>query len=207
MGLYSRHIFPRLMDWALGTRIVGRMRDEALEPANGHVLEIGFGTGLNLSHYPSKVTRLTVVEPRTALERRVQQRIAEARMPIEQFKLDASGRLPFEDASFDSVVTTFTLCSIDDVASALAEMRRVLKADGRYIFLEHGRSDDPRTARRQDRFNPIQRIVGDGCNVNRRIDSLIRESGFDIEKLDRFVMPDTPRLFGEMYRGTARGRI
>jgi len=195
------------MDWALGTGIVGRMRDEALEPATGHVLEIGFGTGLNLSHYPSKVTRLTVVEPRIALQRRVQQRIADARMPVEQFKLDASGRLPFEDASFDSVVTTFTLCSIGDVAAALTEMRRVLKADCRYIFLEHGRSDDPRTAKRQDRFNPIQRIVGDGCNVNRRIDSLIREGGFEIEKLDRFLMPETPRLFGEMYRGTARGRI
>ena len=125
-------------------------------------------------------------------------------MPIEQFKLDASGRLPFEDGSFDSVVTTFTLCSIQDVASALSEMRRVLRADGRYIFLEHGRSDDPRTAKRQDRFNPIQRIVGDGCNVNRSIDSLIRGSGFEIEKLDRFLMPETPRMFGEMYRGTAK---
>jgi ubiquinone/menaquinone biosynthesis C-methylase UbiE len=183
------------------------MRSEALAPARGHVLEIGFGTGLNLSHYPSSVTRLTVIEPRAALEDRVRRRIARAPMPVERFQLDASGRLPFEDGSFDSVVTTFTLCSIADVSSALSEIRRVLKAEGRYIFLEHGRSDDPRVAKRQDRFNPIQRIVGDGCNLNRAIDRLIREGGFEIEKLDRFVMPDTPKMLGEMYRGIARGAL
>ena len=134
MGLYSKHIFPRLMDWGLGSRIVARERRAALDPALGHVLEIGFGTGLNLPHYPPAVTRLTVIDPNPMLPDRVARRISEAKMPVEQFKLDASGRLPFEDASFNSVVTTFTLCSIDDLAPALREIRRVLRPEGQYLF-------------------------------------------------------------------------
>ena len=204
MGIYSKHIFPRLMDWALRSRIVGRERRIALEPAQGDVLEIGFGTGLNLRHYPAAVTKLTVIDPNPMLEDRVARRISEARMPVEQLQLDASGRLPFEDASFDSVVTTFTLCSIDKINPALREMRRVLRPEGLFLFLEHGRSADPRIAKRQDFFNPVQKLIASGCNLNRPIDDLIRESGFCIVELDRFVMDDTPRIVGEMYRGTAR---
>ncbi|MEK6299670.1 MAG: class I SAM-dependent methyltransferase [Acidobacteriota bacterium] len=203
MGFYSKHIFPRLMDWVLGNRIVSSERRRALEFARGDVLEVGFGTGLNLPHYPSAVDRLTVIDQNSALANRVTQRISEARMPVEQLKLDASGRLPFEAASFDTVVTTFTLCSIDEVKAALREMRRVLRPEGRYLFLEHGRSDDPRVARRQDRFNPVQKVFACGCNLNRPIGDLIRESGFDIVELNRYVMPDAPRITGEMYRGIA----
>jgi ubiquinone/menaquinone biosynthesis C-methylase UbiE len=168
------------------------------------VLEIGFGTGLNLPHYPCGVRELTAIEPEQMLAGRVAKRIALSRFNVNLARLDASLRLPFEDESFDRTVTTFTLCTIGEVARALAEMRRVLKSDGRYIFLEHGRSDDPRVARRQDRFNPIQRRVACGCNVNRRIDRLIKDAGFEIIELDRYLMPATPRLFGEMYRGAAR---
>ena len=124
-------------------------------------------------------------------------------MPVEQVQLAASGRLPFEDDSFDTVVTTFTLCSIADVGAALSEMKRVMKRDGRFIFLEHGRSEDARTARLQDRLNPLQKIIGCGCNMNRPIDRIIERSGFDLERLDRFLMPHTPRVLGAMYRGTA----
>lgn len=203
MGFYSKHIFPRLMDWGLGSRIVARERRAALDPARGNVLEIGFGTGLNLPHYPPAVTKLTVIDPNPMLPDRVARRISEAKMPVEQLKLDASGRLPFEDASFDSVVSTFTLCSIDDLAAALREIRRVLRPEGLFLFLEHGRSDDPRVAKRQDFLNPLQKIVGCGCNMNRAIGDLIRQGGFRIVKLDRYVMPDTPRLLGELYRGIA----
>jgi ubiquinone/menaquinone biosynthesis C-methylase UbiE len=203
MGFYSKHIFPRLMDWGLGSRIVARERRAALDPARGNVLEIGFGTGLNLPHYPPAVTKLTVIDPNPMLPDRVARRISEAKMPVEQLTLDASGRLPFEDASFDSVVSTFTLCSIDDLAAALREIRRVLRPEGLFLFLEHGRSDDPRVAKRQDFLNPLQKIVGCGCNMNRAIGDLIRQGGFRIVKLDRYVMPDTPRLLGELYRGIA----
>jgi ubiquinone/menaquinone biosynthesis C-methylase UbiE len=183
--------------------MISRERRVALDPARGHVLEIGFGTGLNLPHYPSAVTKLTVIDSNQMLADRVAKRVSEARVPVEEIRLDASGRLPFEDASFDSVVTTFTLCSIDDVRSALQEMRRVLRADGHFLFLEHGRSTDPRVAKRQDFFNPVQKLIGCGCNMNRAIGDLVSQSGFRIEKLDRYLMPDTPRMVGELYRGIA----
>jgi len=156
MGLYSKHIFPRLLDWSLGSGPHKREREHALARAFGHALEIGFGTGLNLPHYPLAVTRLTAIEPERMLEGRVARRIEQARMPVELKQLDATGRLPFDDDAFDTVVTTWTLCSIENVAPALAEIRRVLKPEGRYIFFEHGRSEDARVARRQDLLNPIQ---------------------------------------------------
>lgn len=204
MGLYSKHIFPRVLDWSLNNAMMREQRREALSPVEGHVLEIGFGTGLNLPNYPHQVTRLTAIDNERMLPKRVSERIARARFPVEIFRLDAGGRLPFEDDSFDGVASTLTLCSISDVPSALAEIRRVLKPFGSFVFLEHGRSDDPKIARRQDRFNPIQKFVGRGCNLNRRIDKLIKAAGLNLVELDRFLLPDTPRLLGEMYRGVAR---
>jgi ubiquinone/menaquinone biosynthesis C-methylase UbiE len=203
MGFYSSYIFPRLVEWSLGSAIVQDQRRAALAPLRGQVLEIGFGTGLNLPCYPPQVTRLTAIDSETMLPGRVADRIARTHVPVERLKLDAGGRLPFEDESFDGVVTTFTLCSIGEVASALAEIRRVLKPEGEYVFLEHGRSDDPRIARSQDRFNPITKLIGCGCNMNRPIDKLISAAGLRIKKLDRFVMPDSPPVLGEIYRGVA----
>ena len=203
MGLYAKHIFPRLLDAALGTAEFGRHRQRALAPARGRTLEIGFGTGLNLAHYPAIVSDLTIIDSERMLRERVAQRIAACPIPVTAMQLDAQGRLPFDDGSFDSVVSTLTLCSIDRTAPALAEVRRVLRADGQFIFFEHGRSDDPRTAQRQDRFNWLQRIIGCGCNMNRPIDQLIRAAGFELEALDRFLLPETPRVLAEMYRGVA----
>jgi SAM-dependent methyltransferase len=191
MGLYSRYIFPRLLEWSLGTDDAEVQRARTLAAARGSTLEIGFGTGLNLPHYPP-------------LADRVERRIATARMPVEQVRLAAGRHLPFDDASFDTIVTTWTLCSIADLDGVLKEIRRVLKSDGCYLFCEHGRSDDPRAARIQDLLNPIQRVVGRGCNINRPIDTLIRKAGLELFALDRFVMPGVPRVFGEMYRGAAR---
>lgn len=204
MGIYSSYIFPRLLDWSLGNAMIERQRREALAPLHGHVLEIGFGTGLNLNFFPEAVTNLTAVDSERMLPKRVAARIREARMPIKQVTLDAGSRLPFTDNEFDGVVTTFTLCSISDVDSALFEIRRLLRNDGHYVFLEHGRSDDPLIAKRQDLFNPLQKSIGRGCNMNRPIDRLIKASGLEIMKLERYLMPDTPRILGEMYRGVAR---
>lgn len=183
---------------------MGKYRRRALEPATGETLEIGFGTGLNLSHYPATVSKLTVLDSENMLTELVNQRIAECPLPVVKMQLDAQGRLPFADSSFDSVVTTLTLCSIENTAPALAEIRRVLKPDGRFIFWEHGRSDDQNTARWQDRLNPLQRIIGAGCNMNRKIDELITAAGFEIMTLDRFLMPKSPRILAEMYRGIAK---
>ncbi|NOT62373.1 MAG: class I SAM-dependent methyltransferase [Acidobacteria bacterium] len=203
MGLYAKYIFPHLLDYLMGQPQISEYRRVALAGARGVTLEIGFGTGRNLPHYPNTVTRLVAIDSENMLRRKVAARIAASPLPVEQKQLDAQGRLPFADGAFDTVVTTLTLCSIGDVMAALAEMRRVLKSDGQFLFFEHGRSDDARVAARQDRFNPLQKIVGAGCNMNRPMDALIRQAGFEIAELERFVMPDAPRVLAEMYRGVA----
>ena len=203
MGFYSKHVFPRLVEWSLGSELVREQRQSTLESLHGHVLEIGFGTGLNLSSYPPKVTKVTAVDSEILLPRRVAERIAGAGVPVEQFKVDAGGPLPFACEAFDGVVTTFTLCSIADVSSALIEIKRVLKPEAEYVFLEHGLSDNPRIARQQHLANPITKVIGCGCHMNRPIDRLISASGLRIARLERFVMPDAARILGEMYRGVA----
>jgi len=204
MGFYAKYIFPRILDWSAGAPEFGECRRRALEPARGETLEVGFGTGLNLPYYPEAVTKLTAIDSENMLEDRVENRVAACPFPVTRMRLDAQGRLPFEDHRFDTVVTTLTLCSIPDTAAALAEIRRVLKSQGRFVFLEHGRSDDPKVARRQDRFNPIQKIIAAGCNINRKIDELIENAGAEITTLDRFLLSYAPRILAEMYRGVAR---
>jgi ubiquinone/menaquinone biosynthesis C-methylase UbiE len=185
MGLYDEQIFPRLMDRAL------------------RVLEIGFGTGLNLPHYPPAVEKLVVMDPSSPLKERVKRRLRHAPMPVEVLQLDAGAQMPFDDASFDTVVSTWTLCSIEELQTALAEIRRVLRPEGQFLFLEHGLSDRPVTARLQNLLNPIQNVVSCGCNLNRRIDKELEAAGLVILSLERFVVPSVPRAFGEVYQGVA----
>lgn len=203
MGFYADRIFPRLMDWGMGG--LGELRQRALAGATGNVLEVGFGTGRNLEYYPASVSHLVGVDPMTALEHRTQERIDAAAFPVERVALTADARLPFDDARFDTVVATWTLCSIPDAHAALTEMRRVLRPEGSYLFIEHGRSDDPATARRQDFWNPLHSRIAGGCQLQRPIDALLLGAGFRIERLDRYVHPGGPRIFSEMYEGIARG--
>lgn len=202
MGLYSDFLFPHMLEFLLGNKQAMRYRRQALASARGDVLEIGFGTGLNLECYPAAVERLTIVDPAKLLPRRVAKRIAAAPMPVEEAFLDAE-HLPFEIERFDTVVSTWTLCTIPDAVAALEEIRRVLNPGGKLLFLEHGRSGDPAIARRQDRWNGVQRVVGLGCNLNRPIDELITSAGLNILTLDRFQMPRTPRIGAEHYLGMA----
>jgi ubiquinone/menaquinone biosynthesis C-methylase UbiE len=203
MSLYSTRIFPFFLDLMLDNEAIRRERRETLAPLYGRVLEIGFGTGLNLPCYPRQVEELTVIDSERMLAGRVRKRIVAASMPVQQIKLDASGRLPFDDDSFDGVATTFTLCSIKNVSAALAEIRRVLKTEGRYVFLEHGRSRDLQVAKHQDSFNPIQKIIACGCNLNRPIDRLIENAELEITNLERYLMLGLPRVISEAYRGIA----
>jgi ubiquinone/menaquinone biosynthesis C-methylase UbiE len=202
MGLYETQIFPRLMDWVMARPAFSQLREALLQLASGEVLEIGFGTGLNLRHYPTTITRLSIVDPATLLPALVTHRMVAAPYPIQTTHVTAEN-LPFPDQQFETVVSTWTLCTIPDPVLALHEVGRVLKPGGRFLFLEHGRSDDRTIAAWQDRLNPIQNVMGCGCHLNRQIDQLITQSGLTIAHLDRFSMRGVPRLVGEMYRGTA----
>ena len=147
------------------------------------MLEIGFGTGLNLPHYTAEVRRLVLLDRAELMPRRVTKRIEDCRAGHIERLITSAERLPLEDASLDCVVSTLTLCSIRNVATALGEIRRVLRPGGKLLLLEHGRSDDPLIARWQDRLNPLQQIVGCGCNLNRQIERLVADAGFGIDGL------------------------
>jgi ubiquinone/menaquinone biosynthesis C-methylase UbiE len=201
----SDWIFGWFLEWSMSSKAITRQRPPALKDARGNVLEIGFGTGLNLPCYPAGVTQLMVVDPEDLLPQRVAARISAAPFPVTRVTLSAE-RLPLEDDAFDCAVSTFTLCTIPDASAALREVRRVLKRDGRFLFLEHGLSEEPSVAKWQSRLNPIQRRIGRGCNLDRRIDSLIGDAGLEIIRLDRFLIPGMPRTHATMYRGIATAR-
>jgi SAM-dependent methyltransferase len=200
MGLRER-FRSSFLDWAM--RQMNELRPDALGSAQGEVLDVGFGTGLNLAFYPQDVRRVVGIEPSPveALPALVE-RIAAARFPVEQHALRADGELPFDTGRFDCVVTTWTLCSIRDPIRALREMRRVLKPGGTYLFIEHGRAPATSTARWQDRVNPAWRRFTGGCNMNRPIDALVAQGGFELGRLERFRHRG-PALLAHMYRGSA----
>lgn len=190
------------MEWFMSRGEFHRLRDELLHTAYGDVLEIGFGTGLNLSHYPSRISRLATIDPAIILPQIVKTRVAAVSFPVETIPISAE-QLPYPDRRFDTVVSTWTLCTIPNPIQALREVARVLKPTGRFLFLEHGRSDDPHIARWQDRLNPIQNLIGCGCHLNRQIDQLVENGGLSIVTLTRFDMQDVPRIGGTMYQGSA----
>jgi ubiquinone/menaquinone biosynthesis C-methylase UbiE len=202
MGWYGEHIFPRLMEWVMGGEEFQKQRSLVLAQAHGTVLEIGFGTGLNLPHYPAALSSLHAIDPAHVLPRKVAERSAAVPFPL-QIQRTSAEMLPYDDRSFDCVVSTWTLCTIPDPVKALRETRRVLKPDGVFLFLEHGRSEDEKIAAWQNRLNPVQNIIGCGCNLNRKIDHIIARAGLKIMTLDRFQMQGVPKLGGEMYRGSA----
>ena len=192
---------PRFLDWTMG--FMDELRPETVSQAYGDVLEIGFGTGLNLGYYGAEVQSVTGLDPMgTDGLRAVEQRITEAPFPVERATLRADGDLPFDAARFDCVLTTWTLCSIADPLVALSEIRRLLKPGGRFLFIEHGRSESASTARWQDRLNPLWRRVSDGCNINRKMDELVETAGFELTALKRF-RGRGPAVLAAMYRGVA----
>ena len=194
-------IKPRLQDLVM--RQMNPMRVETAAQAEGDVLEVGFGTALNLEHYGPGVKSLVGLDPMDVADvSAVQERIRDARFPVERHALRADGGLPFDAGRFDCVVTTWTLCSIPEVDRALHEMRRVLKPGGRYLFIEHGRAQAEGTARWQDRVDPLWTRVFDGCHINRPIDRLVEQGGFELTSLDRF-RAQGPSIAAAMYRGVA----
>ncbi|HSR68511.1 MAG TPA: class I SAM-dependent methyltransferase [Acidobacteriota bacterium] len=200
MGLYSRYVFPRLMDWSMRRESIRGQRRETLQGLSGRVLEIGFGTGLNLPHYPDEVRLLEAVDVNPGMSRLARQRLQETSLKVQHHSLDGE-RLPMSEASFDCAVSTWTLCSIADVEAALGEIYRVLKPGGRFVFIEHGLSPEAGVARWQRRLTPLQRLVGDGCRLDRDIAALLASAGFEEEEMHRYYFQDAPRILGYFYRG------
>lgn len=202
MGFYSRVVFPHLCDFLLGRPQVARHRRELLAGATGEALEIGLGTGLNLPHYSPHVRKVTAVDPNPGMHRLACRRAA--RFGIEADLRPLRGEaLPFKDETFDTVVSTFTLCSIDEADQAVAEVYRVLRPGGRFLFLEHGLSPDPGTAKWQRRLNPLERRLGDGCRLDKDIPALVRRQPFRSVEVREFDLERTPGTHGHLYRGTA----
>ena len=202
LGLYSRILFPRIVNWCLSDREVTKIRRELLAGVSGNVFELGFGTGLNLPYYPDHVTKLITADPNPAMKAAAQERIAHSPIDVDCRVLGGES-LPFDDASFDAVVCTWTLCSIPDPGPVLAQCHRILRPGGRFFFVEHGLADDEGVRRWQARINPFWRIAGDGCNLNRNIAELIQDSHFRLATLDNYYMVGSPRFLGYMYQGVA----
>ena len=199
---WGRRFKPRIQDWMM--RQMDDLRPETVAPAQGEVIEVGFGTGRNLRHYTTAVRSLMGVDPLgTEGFAVVDERVAGAPFPVVRAALRADGELPFDAGRFDCAVATWTLCSIPEPLVALAELRRVLKPAGRFLFVEHGRSERASTARWQDRLNPLWRRIAEGCNMNRAMDELVERGGFELLSLQRF-RGRGPSVLACMVRGEAR---
>lgn len=207
-SFYRRYVLPPLLDRAMSDRRISRYRAPVLAPATGRVLEIGFGTGANLSHYPESVRRLEIVEPDAALNIRAKRRLVKTSREVIVHALSAE-RLPFDSASFDTIVSTFTLCSIPDVDAALGEIHRVLKPGGQFLFLEHGLSPESSVARWQHRLTPLQKIIGGGCHLDRPMRSLIEGAGLQVQSVgyeERYA-PKLPKIVAWLTSGVARKTV
>ena len=204
MGIYSRLIFPRLLELTMASESMTAYRKALLKDVWGEVLAIGFGTGLNLPHYPEAVTSLTTLDPNEGMGAIAQKRIDNSPIPV-QTKLLGGEKLPMADASFDNVVCTWTLCSIPNASQALSEAYRVLKPGGKFFFIEHGLSNEPHIQTWQNWLTPLQRVIADGCHLNRKMDKLVA-AVFDELTVEEFYAPDLPKVEGYFYRGIATKR-
>ncbi|WP_291010669.1 class I SAM-dependent methyltransferase [Hydrogenophaga sp.] len=204
MNPYQRYLLPRLVNCVCGSSAICHQRGLVVPAARGRVLEIGFGSGLNLPFYdPSRVEWIWALEPSLQMRALAAPSVASSGLDVRMLDLPGEA-LPLPDRSVDTVVVTFTLCTIPDVEAALAQMRRVLRRDGRLLFCEHGASPDADVRRWQDRLNGIWRPLAGGCNLNREIAPLIRAAGFQIDELHNAYLHATPRFAGYITWGSAR---
>jgi ubiquinone/menaquinone biosynthesis C-methylase UbiE len=204
MGLYADYVLPHLIDCACGSPDIARLRRDLVPQAYGRVLEVGIGSGLNLSHYdPERVEVVWGLEPSRGMRRKAERRIAATALDL-RWLADRGEAIPLADDAVDTVLLTFTLCTIQDWRRALDEMRRVLKPGGQLLFCEHGLAPDAPVRRWQERLNPVWKRIAGGCHLNRPIDRYVEQAGFRIHDLATGYLAHTPRFAGFNYRGIAR---
>lgn len=201
MSLYDDWILPSILDYVMRQKQLVRYRRDVVGAAGGKVLEVGVGSGLNFPFYGKQVERVVGLDPSPRLIAMARQRAATVKVPVELL-LGSAAAIPLADGSVDSVVLTWTLCSIPDAKAALAEMRRVLKPDGQLLFVEHGLSPEPAVERWQHRLTPLWRHMAGGCHLDRKMDDLVRSAGFDLKTLHTEYAPG-PRPMTFMYNGCA----
>jgi SAM-dependent methyltransferase len=203
MGFFARYCWAPVLDLVMRQEPITAQRRKVVPLATGRVLEIGMGSGLNLAHYdPARVEKVWGVDPAVELQEWSRRRAAAASGLAVEMQTGSAEALPFDAGAFDTVVTTFTLCSIPDAARAVREMRRVLRRGGRLLFAEHGLSADDGVARWQNRLNGAWHALSGGCNMNRPIATLLRDGGFALERVETAYLPG-PRLLGYNYWGSA----
>jgi ubiquinone/menaquinone biosynthesis C-methylase UbiE len=202
MAIYRRYVLPRLLHHSMKNKEVSRTRRRVIPAARGRVLEVGIGSGLNLPFYGGEVRSVTGVDPSAELLAMARRRVRGLPFEVE-LRAEGAERLPFDDRSFDSVVSTWTLCSIPQAAEALAELRRVLKSDGELVFVEHGLSPDTPVAAWQGRLKPLWNRCSGGCHLNRPIDRMLRAAGFRIKQLETGYLIQGPRPLTFHFRGLA----
>ena len=203
MGLYTDWVVPWINDTMSNSPEIRAVRQELLAGLEGVGLEIGFGTGLSLRHYPPAVKELFVLDPAKETLKRTRERIESAPIKVTRLPYSGSGPYPLPDDSVDFVASMLTLCTIPEPDAALREIRRVLKPGGRFVFLEHGAAEDPKVRKWQNRFTPVQKVVAAGCHLNRQIDDYIGRAGFGTVALERVAIHKVPKFMGRAYRGTA----
>ena len=204
MGMYDTYVLPHILNLACGSKPIRKQREKVVPHCEGRVLEIGMGTGLNLGYYdPAKVDMVFGLEPAPQMLKRAKPLADNAPFPVEFIDLPGE-EIPLDDNAVDTVLLTYTLCTIPDTLKAMQGMRRVLKPGGKLLFSEHGRAPDAAVQKWQDRINGTWSKIAGGCNMNRKIPELIEAGGFKITDIDTMYVPSTPRVLGFTYWGAAQ---